>query len=43
LLLSLTTKLAPGVTQAAKHKRVPTRHGNVWLKGDLGVVALAVG
>ncbi|WP_445517368.1 transposase [Streptomyces sp. NEAU-174] len=36
--------LAPGNRESAgKRKRAPTRHGNVWLKGGLGVAALAIG
>lgn len=36
--------LAPGNRESSgKHKRAPTRHGNVWLKGALGIAALNIG
>ncbi|MEU3373521.1 IS110 family transposase [Streptomyces sp. NPDC006660] len=36
--------LAPGNRESAgKHKRAPTRHGDVWLKGALGIAALNIG
>lgn len=42
--LAAWSGLAPGNRESAgKRKRAPTRHGNVWLKGGLGVAALAIG
>jgi transposase len=41
--LAAWSGLAPGNRESAgKRKRAPTRHGNVWLKGALGVAALSI-